>query len=49
MAAYKNYGKTINVALRLRKDANEDEDVGSIATLFGESVFHSGQKVEEHG
>lgn len=42
MAAKENHGNDIYVAKKLRDDGNEEEEnTGSEAALFGESIFRS--------
>lgn len=49
MAARDKYGDDIDVADRLATDGNQEENEGTIAALFGESVFHSSGQIEEDG
>lgn len=47
MAARDKCDNDINVADRLATDGNQEENEGTIAALFGESVFNSSGQIEE--
>lgn len=49
MAARNEYGGYIDVTELLSKDWNEEDWSGKIATLFGASVFHNLEMVEDDG
>lgn len=49
MAARDKFGEVIDVSHWLADDGYEEESSDNIAALFGESVFHTGDNVEEDG
>lgn len=46
LAAGDKLGDDFDVKKRLIEDSNEEENDGTIAALYGESVFHSGGQME---